>query len=151
MHLAGGHHVAPDGLDQGAEQDVALPDPIGQEGAFQGESATGEDGALPIERQMITELARQHVGQECRPGEAPGDGPAGHLGLGDVIAAGAGELGAHMADHLEAGGDVLEHLRDLFAQGLEGATAAGATGVGRQVFDGFPGQIVGKGFALAAG
>ena len=131
MDLASGHHVALHRLDQGAEQGVALPDPVGQEGAFQAQPAAGEDGALPIERQVITELAHQHVGQERRPGKAPRDGAAGRLGLGDVIAAGAGKFGAHMADHLEAGRDVLEHLRDLLTQGLEGAAAAGATGVGR--------------------
>ena len=81
------------------------------------------------------------MGQQRRPGEAPRDGPAGRLGLGDVIAAGAGELGAHMTDHLKAGRDVLEHLRDLFAQGLEGAATAGAAGMGGQVLDRFPGQI----------
>ena len=103
----------------GAEQGVACPTQSATgRGSFQAQPAAGEDGALPIERQVITELAHQHVGQERGPGKAPRDGPAGRPGLGDVIAAGAGELGAHMADHLKLAGMYSSISRDL-AQGLK--------------------------------
>ena len=49
---------------------------------------------------------------------------------------------AHMPDHLEAGGHVLEGFADRFAQRLQSTAAVGAAGVGRRQEHLFTGQVL---------
>ncbi len=64
--------------------------------------------------------------------------------LHDRIAAGAGQFGSHVANHLEANRFQFEHLADILAQVLERAAAVGATFVLRCNGLRFTRQMCGK-------
>jgi len=84
------------------------------------------DLRLPIEWQMIGVFADEHVCQESGSGHATLDRARRCRRLHDRIAAGAGELGAHVPNHFEAHRLEFEHLADIFAQMLELATTVRA-------------------------
>jgi hypothetical protein len=91
---------------------------------------------------MIAELRDDDVRQQAGSGEAAFDGTRGRGGLDDPITTRAGELRTHLADHSGALGDVLQLLRDIFAELAQLAAAvAGArsTTTGRRRQRSFPG------------
>lgn len=71
-------------------------------------------------------------------------GPARRRRLDDAVAAGAGTLGADVADHPEAGRDVLQDFGDLLAQGLQGTATVGALGQAGGMDLSFAGQMIGQ-------
>ncbi len=75
---------------------------------------------------MIGVFADQHVGQQTRAGHAALDRACRRRRLHDRIAARAGQLRSHVANHFEAHRLQFEHLGDIVAQMLERATAIGA-------------------------
>src|ERR1700679_1755903 len=76
---------------------------------------------------MIAKLGGEHVRQQARSGESTLDRPGGRGCLHDPVASGAAEPGTHMADNLEAGGQILKHLGDVFAELLQSAATGRAT------------------------
>ena len=72
---------------------------------------------------MIAELRGQHMSQQSRPGQAAIDRTARCWCLHDRIATRAAQLGANMADHLETGRNLFEHLGDILTQFLQCAAA----------------------------
>ena len=70
MKLGTTQHIAPDRFDQWREQFMAMPHPVSEQRAIQIQAATRINGTLPVERQVIAELADQHVGQQGRAGDA---------------------------------------------------------------------------------
>ena len=80
------------------------------------------------------------MGEQPRAGESSRDRSRGRLGLHDLLAARAGELGAHMANYPEARRDVVEHLGDILANLAHRLTAVRA-GAGRGVYDPFSGEV----------
>ena len=129
------HDVRGDQLDQRAQQPRDVAEPFGELAAIEIEAAARVDLGLPIERKMVAELGDRDVGEEarhrpCRAGSAaPASAPAPWLAL----AARAGR--AHVADHLEAAGDVVEHLGDALADRAQLGAAAGLADVRRHVHD----------------
>src|ERR1700722_460028 len=67
---------------------------------------------------MISVFRDQHMRQESWASQAARNRPRGGVGLNDLVAASAGELGPDMPDNLEARRDVLEHLGNIFAESL---------------------------------
>jgi hypothetical protein len=67
------------------------------------------------EANIICILRHQNMGQQAGSGKSAVDRPARRRGLHNHVAAGAAHLGTHMADDLEAGWDILQHLGDIFA------------------------------------
>lgn len=51
-------------LDERLQQIAGLGDPACQRGAIQIDTLAGIDLRLPIERQMVAEISRRHVGQK---------------------------------------------------------------------------------------
>jgi hypothetical protein len=66
------------------------------------------------------------VGEESRACKTTIDGARWRRCLHDPIAGIAAQLRTNMADHLEAGPHVFQHLGDIFAQDAELATAVRA-------------------------
>ena len=92
MQALGRHHVGPDQLGQGREGGGAGADPVGQGGDAQLDALAGVGLALPIERQVLTELRFQDHRQQVRPGPAAGNGMERRRRLGDALAGAAAEL-----------------------------------------------------------
>ncbi len=93
------------------------------------------DLALPVERQVIGELADHHVG----------DRSTRRSGLGDRPALRAGVLRPHVADHLEARRNNLEHFGHVLAEQAKDAVAADtstALGVLGRVHEGLARQVI---------
>jgi hypothetical protein len=108
-------HVRP-----GSQQRTGARDPLCEQRAIQLDALAREDLRLPIEREVIAIFADDHVRQESRSGHAALDW-ACRRG-----AARAGQLGAHVANDLEAHRLEFEHLANVFAQMLEFAATVRA-------------------------
>ena len=106
-------HVAAQRFHQRLKKARTAADPIGQGRALQFYILTRIDLALPMQRKMIAVLTHQNVRQQPRPGPATRDRSARCFGLQDAIALRAAQLGTHVTYHHEAGGHVLQHLRDI--------------------------------------
>ena len=63
--------------------------------------------------------------QQPRAGDSARNRAFRRLSLNQCRTAGAGQFGAHMADHTEAGRYKLQHLSDVFADAAQVATALG--------------------------
>ena len=82
--------------------------------------------------------------EQARSRKSAIDGPRRRLGLHDPLAALAAQLGTDMADDLEAGPHVLQHLCNIFAEWPQLAAAIGAGFVVRQVAQHFARQMLGQ-------
>src|SRR5258708_7068094 len=83
-------------------------------------------------------------GEEARSGEPRMDGGAGGRCMRDAVASGTANPWAQMTDDLEAGGEVLENLGDVFAELLQ-STATGRTALSlREVGVDLTRQMVGQ-------
>src|SRR5205814_634367 len=87
-----------------------------QRGALDLNSLAGINLRLAIEGQVICELRNQHVGQQPRPGKATLDGTRWRRRLYHALTSTAGELRPHVANDLEAIGDVLQLLGNIFTE-----------------------------------
>lgn len=122
--------VAPDRVDQGAQQRACSSDPAGEQRAVQIDTVTCINNCLPIQRKVVSELRHQHVCQQAGSGYTAFDGPAWRRRLQDNIAATACQLWPHMADHAEAGRHIFQLFRYVFAQGAQAAAAGRACSCG---------------------
>src|SRR5471032_1865724 len=75
-----------------------------------------------------------YVWRQTRAGDAALNWSAWRRRLDDGVAAGARQLGAHMADHTEAGRYELQLFGHVLAQRAQAATA-GRTSIGRRHID----------------
>ncbi len=73
------------------------------------------------------------MGEQPWPRKPAVDRPRRCRSLDDAVAHIATQLGSHMAENLEAGPDVLQHLGNIFAQLAEPAAAVGTCLVGGHV------------------
>jgi hypothetical protein len=83
------------------------------------------------------------VGEQAGAGAPAGDRVIGRRRRDHGIASAAGQLFAHMPDHLEAAGHVIEGLAHLFADPAQGAAAMRA-GAGSRVPHLFARQMLGQ-------
>ena len=94
MQALGGEHVPTKVGEDGSEG--------GDASADQFDAFTSKCGALPVQRQMVAELADQDHGEQARAGETARDWMRPSRRLGDAVAVPAGELLAHPLDDLPA-------------------------------------------------
>ena len=125
MKLVACEHVLLYRIHQRREQLACSTDPARQRGALDRHSLAGIDLRLAIERKMIAELRDQHVGQQSGSGKTAFDRTRWRGRFHHAVAAVAGELRPHMANNLEAVGDVLQLLGDIFAELAQLAAAVG--------------------------
>jgi hypothetical protein len=144
VELACRQHMTTQGFDQRSQQGTALTDPPGKRRTVQLHPLPGVDRRLTIERQVIAELGREDMGEKARAGHAAGDGSRRCRRLHDAIACCATHPWTDMANDLEAGGQVLQHLGDIFAKLLELALADRAALLLRKVLMHFARQVFGK-------
>ena len=112
----GREDVLADLIDQRHQRRRARADPVGQRRGVEIDAFVGIDVALPVERQMRPVLGEQDLGQELRSGAAARDRMRGRRRLRDGLAFAAGELLAHVLDHLPLRRHVLQRLGDVLAQ-----------------------------------
>ena len=116
-----------DQLGQRRHPPGGMPDPVGQGGALDLDALARQDRRLAVERQPVEIFVDHDIGDEARPRPPLLDRQIGHRRLHNALAAAAAELGPNMADHFEAGRDLLQdlgHVRAEFAK--PGAAAARA-------------------------
>jgi hypothetical protein len=65
---------------------------------------------------MVAELRDDDMGKQARAGKTALDRAGRSWCFDDAVATGAGELRPHVADDLEAVGDVLELFRDILSE-----------------------------------
>lgn len=103
---------------------------------------------LAVERQGIHVFGGGHIGQQAGTGQGFRDGLGRHgrLGHAPCLAARAGIPGADVAQDLDLGGNDVELLADVLADGGHFTTAAGALflGVRHLVNDVHPREIIGQ-------
>ena len=84
----------------------------------------------------------RYMRQQTGAGQASGDGPARCGGLNDDIANGASEFRADMPDDPEAGGYILKHFGDIFAEFLQRTAAVRARAFRRGMPNAVPRQML---------
>jgi hypothetical protein len=95
--------MAPNGVDQRAQQSAGGTDPARQQRAIKVDAFAGVNNGLAVQRQMIGELGYQDMRQQAGAGDTALDRTAWRRRLDDGVAADACQLGAYMTDHAEAG------------------------------------------------
>jgi hypothetical protein len=131
VQLFGRHDVLADRLDERLHQPDGLADPKGERRAVELDTLAGIDAGLAVERQVVAILADQHVREKPRTRPAALDRQRRHRRLRHRLAAPARKGRAHVADHLEAPGHVVEYLGHVLAHLAQRAAArrAGAGGL----------------------
>ena len=115
VELARAQDVAAHGIGQGLEQPRRAGHPVRQRGTFDHHALAGVDLALAVKGQVVAELAHQHLRDDAGASQAAINGATRRGRLHDRVAAGAGELGAHLAHDLEDTGLVLQHFGGVLA------------------------------------
>ena len=122
---------------------AAGADPVGQRRDVELDALAGIGRALAVERQMQAVLGEQHMRQQPRPGASARDRMRRRRRLGDRLAAPAGELLAHMLDHLPLARHQLQRLGHVLAELVQRAAAARA-GRGRRIDHALARQMLGQ-------
>ena len=153
MQLVGRDDVALERRHQRIEQRSNAAHHTGECRALELDALARVNLALPVQRQVIRELADHHMGKQARSCQAACNRTARCRSLSDRLALRARVLRAHMADHLEARRNDLEHLRHVLAEQAEHAAAAStstALGVLRLVNERLARQVIGQRLARRA-
>ena len=90
---------------------------------------------------MVAELRHQNLREQAGAGPAAFDRQTGHRRLHDRLASATAQLRADVADHLEAGGHVFQHLALVLADAAEHRAAAARAGAGCLMGDGLARQV----------
>ena len=138
-----------DEIDQGYAGLSRLHSPVAQGGPADIHPETFKHFFLPVKREMVDELAGQHMGQKSRTGDGPGDDLGDNRGdphtrpvILHALTAAAGIFGTDMAQHLDPGRDDVELLADLFPDPAQLAAAGADLLFLGQIMDDFnPGQF----------
>ena len=144
MQALGGEHVPAKLGEDRIEGGDASADPVGERRDVEFDAFAGEGGALPVQRQMVAELADQDHGEQARAGEAARDRMRRRRRLGDAIAVPAGELLAHPLDDLPAPRLAFERLGHHLAELAQPSAAALAADARGGLDDALDRQIVRK-------
>ena len=116
MDALGCEDMRPDRLDQRHQGRRRSADPIGQRRDVELDAFAGIDRALAVERQMQAVLGEQDMRQQPRPGAPARDRMRRRRRLGDRLAGPAGELLAHVLDHLPLARHQLQRLGHVLAE-----------------------------------
>ena len=114
-------------FNQRRKQLTGCADPSGKRRTVQIDAFAGIDLRLPVERKMVGILRDQHMREQTWTCESTIDGPRWRGRLHDAVAGIATQLRTHVADDLEAGPHVLQHLGHVFAQLAQSAPAVGTS------------------------
>jgi len=93
---------------------------------------------------MIGELGDQHMGQQSWSGKATLDGPRWRGRFHHAVATAASKLRPHVANHLEALGNVLQLLRHVVAELAQLAATIRAAVTMRKMRDNFAREMLGQ-------
>ena len=126
MQVVGVHDMAFDQSAQRPQRGDGLAAPVDQGRARNVGAVTGEDLALPVQRQMIIELRDQDMGKQVRPGHAAAGRTRRRGRLHDRLAAPARLLQARRLDQLELCCDKIEKRGDIFSEQAQRTSAGGA-------------------------
>ena len=103
-------------------------DLIGQRRQADRHAFPGIAFGLPVQRLVLAELLEQDHRQQARTGPAAGDDVERRRRLADLLAVAAGDLLAHVLDHLPLARDHLQRLGDVLAELAQPRTAAACAG-----------------------
>lgn len=117
-------------IDQGLQLHTTAADPGTQCGAGNGQTGTTKDGFLAVQRQMVSELGHQHLGQQTCRRNAFVDDVCVYWGLDQGLALDACPFAAHMALDTEDAGLIVQLLGDIFTDALHLAAASAGGGIG---------------------
>ena len=143
MQALGREHMGADRLDQRHQGRRRSADPVGQGRHVELDALAGIGRALAGQRQVQAVLGEQHMRQQPRPGASAGDRVRRRRRLGDLLAAPARVLLAHMLDHLPLPRHQLQRLGHVLAQ-LVQRTAAARAGRGHRVDHALARQMLGQ-------
>ena len=143
MQPLGREHVGADRLDQRHQRRRRGADPVGQRRHVELDAFAGIGRALAGQRQVQAVLGEQHVRQQARPGAPAGDRMRGRRRLGDLLAAPARVLLAHMLDHLPLPRHQLQRLGHVLAELVQRPAAARA-GRRHRIDDALARQMLGQ-------
>ena len=102
MQALGGEHVPAKLGEDGVEGCDASADPVSERRDVELDALAGEGCALPVQRQMVAELADQDHGEQARAGKAAWDRMRRRRRLADASQSRQAELLAHPLDDLPA-------------------------------------------------
>ena len=136
--------VAPQSRYQRCQKPARLTDPAGEGGARQFNAFPGVDTALELKRNMVTVCGDQDVGQQARTGRSSRNRAFRCLGLYQRLAAGTGQLRAHMAFDPETLRHVFEHLGDILANPPQFTTTIRAAMFSGIMYFNISWQVVGE-------
>jgi len=126
MQPLGGEHMGAHRLDQRHQGGRRCAHPVGQGRHVKLDAFAGIDRALARQRQMQAVLGEQHVGQQPRSGASPGDRVRRRRRLGDLLAAPARVLLAHVLDHLPLPRHQLQRLGHVLPELVQNPATARA-------------------------
>ena len=116
VQAGGRHHMRPDQGVQRRQVRRAGADPVGQGGGVEVDALAGKGLALPVQRQMLSELRLQDHRQQFGSGTAPRDRMERRRRLRDRLAGAAGKPLSHRLDHLPLPRDYFQRLGDVLAE-----------------------------------
>ena len=142
MDGGAGPGMAADRCGQSRQQEDGGADPVGEGRPLELDAGPGVDHALPVQGKVVAIFRDQHMREQAGAGPAPLDRQRGHRRLGDRLAGAAAHAWPDVADDLEVGGHILEHLPLVLAQLAEDRAAAAWAGTGRRMHDGLARQML---------
>lgn len=129
MQYVPAEQVVAHGLDQWRQLHADGADPLGLRRTGDGHTGATHDGLQAEQRLVVDVLGHDHMRHQAGGGQPLVDDGRWHRRLDKRLAFGAGPLATHMPLDRKAAGQVVELLRDVFADALELAAAArGAAG-----------------------
>ena len=144
MDALSGEDMGADRLDQRHQRRRRRADPVGQRRDVEIDAFPGIDRALPVERQMQAVLGEQDMGEQLWPGAPARDRVRWGGRLADRFAGPAGELLAHVLDHLPLARNELQRLGHVLADLAQCRAAAARAGRGRRIDDPLARQMLGQ-------
>ena len=144
MQHGAGPSVTADRLGQRQQQEHGVANPVGQGGPVELDAGPGVDHALSVQREVVAIFGDQHMREQRRPWPATLDRQGWHRRLDDGLAGPAAHPRPDMADDLEAGRHVFEHLADVLAQHAEHRAAAARAGAGCGMAQRLARQVLGQ-------
>ena len=126
MDAFGCEHMRVDRLDQRRQRRRHCADPVRQCRDVEIDPFARIGGALPVERQVQGVFEEQHLREQRRSGASARDRMRGRRRLRNRLAGAAGELLAHVLDHLPLARHDFQRLGHVLAQLAQHAAAARA-------------------------
>jgi hypothetical protein len=144
MDAFGREDVSPQHLVERHQRCRCRAHPVGQGRHIEFDAFPRIHGALAVERNMQAVLGEQDMGEQLWPGAPARDRMRRRRRLRDRLAGPAGELLAHVLDHLPLARNELQHLGHVLADLAQRLAAAARTSRRRRIDDALARQMVGE-------